>query len=436
MLFVPVGAFVDYTSTLTLLPHKFLYASYPTPLDSQNVYMDYYTIGESYTAGQQIPARYIPLLQLVLLVGLLAVLLSISTYLSRYWFLLSQGIFAAILYSCNIDQLRLFGRVDYLPYVGLLSCYVLIAWHIQHRGSHLSLTWRILIFCALTVLIAICINYFSASTTPFLILSSQTYYAQLCMGLLFCLLVGHEIPYFLLKLTSSAGFGNSGFQFIGVFLLYMAHLILFFLHNIGTLSWDVYYLNEFVFLAISTFIGVWSFQKRAHQYYYLLPAPYQQLVYLLLGAFTFFTITYLRISGNDPAIEVFEDSILFGHIGFGLGFFVYVLMSFGKPLFSNMPVWQVVYQHAETPFLVVRLFGLIGLFVCYSFSRKAAYNHALSGEQVQLATLHMRRQQPALAQQYYTQAAAYGYQSHEPNYALGHLAAQKAYTIRQRSTTS
>ena len=113
MLFVPVGAFVDYTSTLTVLPHKFLYASYPTPLASQHVYMDYYTIGEYYTAGTQIPAHYVPIVQLVLLVGLLVVLLSISTYLSRYWFLLSQGIFAAILYSCNIDQLRLFGRVEY-----------------------------------------------------------------------------------------------------------------------------------------------------------------------------------------------------------------------------------------------------------------------------------------------------------------------------------
>ena len=423
--FMPKDATVQYAPQYVLhtnqLPHK----SYDTPFDRQVVYLDYYTISTFYTAVRSIDADYVAIFQLCLLVGLIIVLLAVSTYLSGYWFWLFQAFFAVFLYGFNIDHLRLFNRLDHLPYVALLAIFTLTIWHIHRKSqAHRSLLHRIGTLSALTVLVALAIHYLSAERAPFSLLAQQIYYPKLCVTLLFCLALGHAIPSFLLYLSSTSGFGRSGYQFVTVFALYMTHLVFFFLDNTGYADFTLYYLDEFVFFALSTLIGIWGVHTKAQQTSPLLPYPLQRLTYLLVGAFALFTITSFHIHGNDPALEVVEDSILFGHIGFGIGFFIYVLMNFRKPLFTNLEVWRVVYKDVDTPFLVVRLFGVICLIVCSSLSNNASYYQAIAGEYVEQGRSHTE-QRPALAQHYYEQAAAYGYQSHAPNYALGQLSEEQ-----------
>ena len=421
MLFVPVGALVEYLPQQVLRTHLLPYEVYETPFSRHELRLDYYTISEYYAAAPQLLSSFWPYLQLVLLTGLLSVCLALSTYLRRYWFWISQGMFAALLYSCNLHQLRLAGRIDLVPYVAILLPFVLTALQIQRRGAHLALQRRVLAFVGLFALVGLAIGHFSVETEPFLILSHHIYYAQICLTLLFCLVVGHEIPYLLLRISSSAGFGNSGSQFIVIFLLYMAHLIIFFFRNTGYIGWEVQYVDEFVFFAISALSGVLTLRASAHQHSYLLPYGLQRIGFLAWAAFAMATIAYMRASGNDPVGEVFEDGILFGHIGFGIGFFTYILMNFHKPLFQNLAVWRVVYQDMDMPFLVVRLFGLIVIAICYGASQKAAYNHALSGEHMQLANLYAKQKSP-IAEHHYQRAAELGYQSHGPNYALGQQA--------------
>ena len=426
MWLVPLSEGLKKVSSPVLQTHLLAHQSYETVGGTKEIPLDYYTIISFDEAQARVPSSTWAYGQLLLLAVMLSVWLALSTYLRRFWCLLSLAMFAALCYSMSLDQLRLFGRVDLLPYGLVVLGAVLMAWHIQRKGSHLLMGRRITIFASYIALIAIGIHYFSEESSPFLVLSHHTYYAQICITMLFALFVGHEIPYLLLRMSSAAGFGRSGPQFVLIFLLYLAHLLLFFLNNTGYIDWDIDYVNEFVFLGISAIVGVWGLRERSHQFEYLLPYRLLSVNYFLLGAFSFCSLVYLRWEGNDPAVEVVEDTILFGHLGFGIGFFVYVLMNFWKPLFSNIDVWKRVYEEVETPFLIVRLFGLVGIFVCYSLSQKAAQYHLLSGEQMHLATLHSIREENEVAQHYYKQAAAYGYQSHGPNYALAQMAGWRA----------
>ena len=428
MSMVPITWGVSRVPEFVLQTHLFPYTREETLGGWQQVLLDYYTMG-AYDVAQflLLPIEWV-YLQLVLLALLLSCWMALSTYLGRLWFWIAQGVLACLCYSLSLDQLQLMGRVDQLPSAVVLIPAVVVAWRIQRQGAHLMLSRRILVFSAYFVLLALGVHYFSVDETPFLTLAHHTYYVQLCITVLFCFMVGHELPYLMLRLSSGAGFGASAPQFIFVFLLYLAHLVLFFLKNTGRISWDIYYVDEFMFLTISAWVGIWGLRARAHQFDYLLPYPLLSINYFLMGILSFSTITYMRWSGNDPAVEVFEDMILFGHLGFGSGFFVYVLMNFWRPLMMSVPVWKRVYDLVDTPFLVVRLFGLVGVFVCYALSNKAAYSHARSGEQMHLGALHIFRsklvssEERHVAKTYFEQAAAYGYQSRGPNYALAQMA--------------
>ena len=422
MLFVPVDALVEYVPYHLLQTHLLSYAKYLTPFSSHELQLDYYTIAEYYSAAQQISSPLWAYGQLLLLGGMLSFGLALTTYFRPFWFWIAQGMFVALVYSCNLQHLRLGGRIDILPYVVLLLPFVLTSWYIHRRGSHLLLARRVLVFASLFTLVGLAVSYLSVEESPFLILSHHIYYPQLCLTILFCFFVGQEIPYLLLRLSSSVGFGKSGQQFLLIFLLYMAHLVCFFLYNTGYIDWDLYYVDEFVFLGVSVVVGLWGLQARAHLYSYLLPVVLQRIAYLVWAVFAITSIVYMRTTANDPALEVFEDSILFGHIGFGVGFLIYVLYNFYTPLFRNLAVWRIVYQPGVgTPLLAVRVVGMFVLIFCYLLSERAAYNHALSGEKLQLANLYERQSSP-LARSYYEEAALYGYQSHGANYALGKYA--------------
>ena len=419
MILVPAGIWVEYTPHQLLQTHLLPYAKYVTPFSSHDLRLDYYTIAEYYSAGVQLASSFWVYGQLLLFGGVLSVVLAITTYLRSFWFWIAQGMFAALLYSCNLQHVRLGGRVDLLPYVLLLLLLVFTAWCVHLRGRHLLLHLRVLFFVALFTIVGLAVNYFSVEESPFLILAHHIYYPQLFLTLLFCLFVGHEIPYLFLRLSSSVSFGRSGQQFLLIFLLYMLYLICLYLYNTGHISWNPRYLDEFIFLGVSAVVGFWGVQQRSHFYSYLLSPVLQRMVYLLWAVLSLMTISYMRRAGNDPALEVFEDSILFGHIGFGLGFLVYIIYNFYTPLLRNLAVWRIVYQPGVgTPFMVTRVLGLLVLLVCYLLSAKAAYNHAISGEKLQLAKLYAR-QSLSIARMHYEEAAVYGYQSHGPNYALG-----------------
>ena len=423
---MPLGWAIEKAQGFLLETHLFPYKEYETLGGRQQILLDYYTVGAYDVARFWLPPIEWSYLQLGFVALLFSCWMALATYLERIWFWIAMGVFACASYSLSLDQLQLFGRVDHLPLLVFILPLVGVAWQMK-RATHLLLGRRVMVFGAYFVLAAVAVRYFSMDETPFLTLAHHTYYLQLSVTVLFCFMVGHELPYLMLRLSSGAGFGASAPRFVVVFIIYLAHLVLFFLENTGRIDWGVGYLSEFVFLSLSAWIGIWGLRARAHQFSYLLPYPLLSINYFLMGALSFSVITYMRWSGNDPAVEVFEDMTLFGHLGFGTGFAVYVLMNFWRPLMASVAVWKMVYDAVDTPFLVVRLFGLIGVFACYALSKKVAYNHTIAGEQMHLATLHMLRAETlgkaerSVARTYYKQAAVFGYQSRGPNYALAQM---------------
>ena len=91
-------------------------------------------------------------------------------------------------------------------------------------------------------------------------------------------------------------------------------------------------------------LGVWGFRERAPLLSRVIADPYASFLYLGLAVITVATVSYAFATGNDPMVEMFEDVILFSHIGMGLAFFLYVLINFRMPMQRGMAVHKVLFQ--------------------------------------------------------------------------------------------
>ena len=423
-LFLPSGTYLSYEKDCEVSTQFLPYQYYSTE-GTLEIPFNYYTIWVRHIGTQSPPHRYILYTYAVGFGLILCLWAVLATYLPRFWYVLAQGALACCLYGSNLQHLQLFGRVDNYFYLIFFPLFV-ISYYINRHQRPLSFPLRTLIFVGLFTLLALVIEGYSTTQYPFLVFVYQSYYLQLCIGILMCLIVGHQLAYLILRVCSSAGFGNSLGQFVLIGVLYTSYLILFYLSNIGYANWGMVYVDEFTLLAGSMCVGFIGIKGWAHHYTHIVPQSLIQINYLVMAVATCLLVLMLRVHGNDPALEVLEDAVLFGHLGFGVGFFVYVLSKYRHALSRNIEVWKVVYARpGDNDFLSVRIAGLLIGFICYALSDGAMYNHAISGSYLQQATLAHIDQIDPLRDRYLKMAALFGYQGHSANYSLGKYATER-----------
>ena len=424
-LFLPSGTYLSYEKDYEVRTQFLPYQKYFTSIGVLEVPLDYYTIWTKYIGTQTPPHRDITHLYAVGFGLVLCLWAILATYLPQFWYVLAQGALACCLYACNLQHLQLFGRVDNYFYLIFFPLFV-VSFYINRYKRPYSFPLRVLIFVSMFALLALVVATYSTVANPFLVFVYQSYYVQLCIGVLFCLIVGHELAYLILRVCSSAGFGNSLGQFVLISVLYVSYLGLFFLSNIGYLSWEMKYVDEFVLLGGAICVGFVGIKGWAHHYAHIVSPSLLQINYLVMALMTCLLVLMLRVHSNDSALEVIEDAVLFGHLGFGVGFIVHVLSKYRHALSRNVSVWKVVYARAgDNAFLSVRIAGLIIMFICYSLSDGALYNHAIAGAYLQEATLAQIDKIAPLREEYLKMAALFGYQGHSANYSLGQYATEK-----------
>ncbi len=365
----------------------------------------------------------------LLLLGLV-LLLSTVTVLPRLWYVAGMAVFIGWLAVSKLDLLQVFGLTNDTFFIGVLALVIPVSYYFHAFRPDLSFATRLLTFTCLLALIFFAGGYFSQISYPVLSVLGYGSTVPLLLTVLFIVLVSPEIVRGFLHLVTTSGSANGLLHFTLLTAIYLLNLLLRYAYNTGRIDWEFFYLNAFAVLAVSVVLGIWGFRQRAPLFSRIIADPYLSFLYAGLAVIAVSTIGYAFATGNDPVVEMFEDVILFSHIGMGLAFFLYVLINFRMPMQQGLPVHKVLFQPRQFPFgfswgvggMVMLAFLLeSGLFPFYQ--AVAGYNNGI-------ADSYFAQGNAPLAESYYQMALQYEYRNHKANYSVATLAIQEGNSTK------
>ena len=348
---------------------------------------------------------------------------AISTF-SRFWFYLGTALFTLFLVSLRIESLLLFDSNEKIGLITALVLYLPALYFFNKIKPEASLLIRILIFSVLTITLAAFFVMSSTIADPLWYLSTSMIMYCMIISIIFIFTVSHEILAGFVYLL----FGNSNTSnrqnlphFLIISVIYLINLVLAYMHETGMIDWDILYINVYLLLAISAILGVWGFRHRQFQYEGIIDYKTAGYVLYFSGALIcFITIGHFFQTGHDAGLEVIRDFTLYGHIGYGLAFILYVLANFGGLLKSDKPVYRVIYKPTSMPYFTFRFAGTI---VVAAFVLKANWKVPVFQQKAaqfnSVADYHYRNGETLLAERYYTEASEYALYNHKSNYSLG-----------------
>lgn len=351
--------------------------------------------------------------------------LTVTTYLSRFWYIVSVGLVVLLLATMGLDKLGVFGFYDRIPIIACAIPYILLSYYFNTFRADIDIKRRFFSFLGLTIVFALVINYYSDVSTPFLYLANFSFLPTIVITIVFVFLIAHEVIYFILLIatqdTSGLSKKNTA-HFLILSTIYLLNVLLVYLRNRGYLDWNVYYINPFVLLILSSILGFWGIKGREVLYKNILPFyPYVGYLYVGLAIIALGTISFHFTQVSDATLETVEDAIVFGHIGFGLMFFLYIIVNFISLLLKNLPVYKIAFKEDNFPYFTARLAGLIVVAGFYFLSNQVARRQAISGYYSGVADIYYQNGDVATSKIYYKEASVYGYQDHKSNYMLGKL---------------
>ncbi|MEQ6119094.1 hypothetical protein [Reichenbachiella sp. MALMAid0571] len=367
-------------------------------------------------------ASYIYLGLVVL--GLL-ICITISTYLGKFWYLVSVGLLMVLIISLRLELLGLFGFYDQTITIGVFLAYVIVSYYFNAFREGAGIKLRFLSFLVLTLIVTAFIYFFSGVSTPFLYIANYSFISVIAVSIVFVFLVSHEVIYAILRVTtdSSSQLNTSNTKhFVVLSLVYLLNLGLIQMHNSGFIEWDIYYINAFFLLVISSIIGFWGMKNREILYQGILPFyPYTAFLYcgLLICCFSFIGFQFYQ--SNDVALEVVEDAIVFGHIGFGSMFFIYIIANFINYMMKNLAVYKIAFKEDNFPYFTSRLAGLIVVAALYFSSNQVARFQGIAAFYNGIGDLYIQNDNTTAATAMYHESSRYGVNNHKANYNLGFL---------------
>lgn len=387
---------------------------------------------------EQLPLVFVYVFAIILYLAV-AGCMTVVSYLGRFWYVVSMGLLVVLLVVSGISQIGIFGIYNEYA-IGIPALlFVVVSYYFQSINTSISSGIRFLSFVGVLILILGIVLLFSEHDTPVLYIAYHSYWSAVVISVVFALLVGHEVVYAILILTTqeskSEGNGN-GLHFTVLSLVYLLNLIMLYLHNAKYIDWDIYYINPFLLLGVSSILGVWGLKGRQHLYDKVLAfRPYMLWLYFSLAIVCFTTISFVILSGNDPAIEALEDAIVFGHIGFGCMFFIYIIANFVNLLLKGMPIYKIAFKEDNFPYATSKLGGAVVVAAFFFASNYAPFSQAVSGFYNHMGDMELGRGEVNSAKEYYERGSMFGNfmggsnNNHKSNYMLAVLSEDEAKTI-------
>ena len=359
---------------------------------------------------------------LAILIASSMVILTVITTLKKFWYYMGMGLFILFVFSLRLEVLVLFGVRGYTIPVVMLSLFIALSFYFKSFRSAVGFGQRLLSLLLLAFACAVAIHFFSEIPFPMLHLVVTAYLPAMILSILFMIMVAHEI---LVSFVYIAGQGTSKSlqHFSIISFIYLVNIFITCLHEIGVVQWEFLYINLYLLFCTSALLGLWGFKLREPLYEFMLYfRPVGAFFYVAFGAICLITISQLLGNGNDAALKIIRDIIIFSHTGYGIIFMTYIFSNFMVMMAGNLPVHKLLYKPNRMPYFTFRLAGLIAMlaFVFYSEWRQYVY-HGVAGFYNYVADLYILQDNELLAQSFYEESRRYAFQNHRANYALGNL---------------
>ncbi len=392
----------------------------PAPVPTNISVLKQYYQGSPIEIPSLVPYLYLS----VFFIGF-TVMLTIATYLSRTYFLISIALFIFFLFLLKLNTLRLFGLEGNANPILFFILFTPISYYFQDINKSISLIQRLLTFITLLAISGVIIQFFSQIESPFFYLAHNIYIPAVIITVLFILMIAYEVIYHILIITTQGNEHsktNNTKHFLILSLIYLINLVFVYMKNAGHIDWDIYYINAFILIIISAVLAIWGIKDRENLYQNTLAFyPYMGLFYLAIAVISLSTMAFQMFQINDPLLEAFEDAIIFGHIGFGSMFLLYIIGNFISFLVKNQPVYRIAFKENNFPLVSARLAGIAIILAFFFYSNKAALNQSIGGYFIGQGDYYLFENNQKTAIRNYRYASDFAIYNHRSNYSLSKL---------------
>lgn len=391
--------------------------------------IDHYLVEETFRGSSLNLPPFVYVGLAVLSFVFLSISISILTTLSRFWYLFGMTIVALMLAGLGLEQLMIFDSTESMGLYIAIGLYLPLSYYFNSLNKNITLYYRILSFLLVSIVFGIVIYYFSSVENPFLYIGTYGILVPLGISLIFIFLVSHDIISGFLYVITSGNTTTSRNSFLHYNLisgLFLGWLLLTYLHNINLLDWDIIYMDPAVLLVVSGIIGIWGFRNRVNFIYPFIPfVPSGAILYLVLGITSFLTLGSFYFLANDSMLGMYEDFIVFSHLGVGFMFFLYTIGNFAGVLQKNLNVYKIQYKPKNLPYFTTSIGGIVLIGVLVARSVLYPMYQGFSGYYNALGDLFAHEDKLFLSEQYYKLARSYDANNSRSNYSLASLAIQQ-----------
>ncbi|WP_288426774.1 hypothetical protein [uncultured Spirosoma sp.] len=231
-----------------------------------------------------------------------------------------------------------------------------------------------------------------------------------------------EIAGLVAEPTTAPGTTLGTRNFLVITGLYLVNLVMIWLKNTKMVEWDVLAISPFLLYLVSATIGIWGFRRLIAQQDVVSFRDGGAFLYIGLALLTTLTIGYAFATANDPITEMFEDVIVYTHLGMGLVFVVYVYINFWPIFKQHRAVHRILYKPKRLELSLFRIVGFIVTVVLLSTGGLISLRQAIAGYYNALGDYYVAVNQQPSAEAFYRLALEQEFQNHKSNYSLASLA--------------
>lgn len=385
-----------------------------------------YNLAESFTAGPIARNYQRDGAFLLLMFAGLVVFLTTATYLTRFWFILIMGGIIFFIISLQLPEIQLFGFDENSSTAAILTLLIILlpAYVFHAFVTNTPYVVRLLTLAAAFAGIVLFSGVELITLQEQVI--SRGYFGWVILSLLFLITIAEDFIFGILYLiTRSKGGTGNALHFSIFSLLYLSIWGLYYASKYGYLSVDLAFFDPFIVFVISSIVALWALQHKAYLFEGLMPLRMVYAFFCSIGimVMAFYGLAFFR--GNDPVYEAFHYFILYAHIGFGVMFFIYILVNFITPLVQGLQVYKVAYRNQNFPYVSARMAGLVAVAALFYYASREPWLLYQAGKYNYLGAQAQTNNDELLAREYFAQGAVFGQDNHFSNYQLGYAALQK-----------
>ncbi|MCU0430107.1 MAG: hypothetical protein MUF42_09060 [Cytophagaceae bacterium] len=354
--------------------------------------------------------------------------LSVHSFMEMYGYMAGMLGLLGIFSLFHLDILLIAGRTDKMPLIVLFVVTGGLSYYFNSIGKSHTLLTRLLVFALYWTLAAIGIGSLSKVEHPFLYLAAYSSELPLYMAAWVVLWHGTYLQKLLFKLLEGNGVSgapNSNLlHFFLVSLLYVISLVLLLLKKLYVLDLPLVYVHPFIVFLLCSVSGIWLFRKHSELFGSSLPfVPAGALLYLAISLMAVSGMMYACFTDNYGLIEAYERFLLYGYLGTGLVFTIYVIVNFGKQFGKQGSMYHFLYQPVRMTYWAIPAITITITTVFFIYQKKYPLHLAKAGYYTHIGDLHAYVGENTLALQYYQRALTFDYPNPRVNYAIASLSA-------------